>query len=943
MRKVGSREKNSRRDTYYKRISPYVLSSEAVVENDRTRTTQERNHASTNCQMPAQQDGVSGLNGSLGSSSLGWHFAARSAILWAMISWIAGPSPGQPFKVTGPYNVPANVVKNASVINLYMSNDWDHDSAPSAPAGETKEALDSWTQALIAGPYFTYAANDYGIGVPKFMGGFNNTFGCGIPSPGRQVSNWDVGSFVNCALTSTAFKNLNLTNPLANVFVDPRSMVLDPFNQTCIGNFSAYHGANQDLSTFLQPYTVIPANPVCLSDFKQMTSDISHEMIEALTDPAAPFGWVHRSGPLDLNIPHALKTGEVADICDPDDNGDRQVQNFQLPFAGGLLAVYWSNSLQACVPPPASSNPVISPALPTTSVLEDSNNVSLIISGSGFGAAPTLPQGLGTIPYFLLVDTSENFNAGSSIDGGGDTVQLRFPSWSDSTVEVQIPIQAAGSQGAVYSCDSLNFTIWNPATGASASGTYTLPGPTTAGIIDLTEIDSKVTGTVFLTNSFFGPFYTPTKMNLVVNQGNPREIVVGPQGYSIAFSAQATGPQTVQVNTAAPCSGAAGATATTATVTPTPIITKLTPDHGLANGSNNVTISGVGFTNVNAVQFGAQAARSFTVKSDTEIDAVTPAEAAGYVSVSVGANGTQNQWPPPCNTQTCPDLLQPSPAQYFFFVPGAPVLRNSQGCGTDWLTISGWYADGTPLANELLTITTSIPTFNPPSRLDSNGEAQVTLSTSQGGSVTVTFADGASSTTDIAATQCVPTSGFVNSHNSYSQFQACSTCGFQDAAVNYNQSQYCAVCGFQDGMLNPGTVAYYDVVSWGLMSGIGNQFLPNGAVTRAQLAASFARAAGPRAIAAAKRTFGVTNQSTLAAPEKTVTRAEAARFLNIVRQRPHGIKVSDPYRMFTRGDLARVLWTYLTRDLKLTPGSSPPKSLGPRGGKRDSAVGSNAH
>ena len=63
-------------------------------------------------------------------------------------------------------------------------------------------------------------------------------------------------------------------------------------------------------------------------------------------------------------------------------------------------------------------------------------------------------------------------------------------------------------------------------------------------------------------------------------------------------------------------------------------------------GNTTVTINGDGFTGATVVNFGALAAASFMVNSDSSITAVTPAEAAGTVDVSVTTpNGTTDITP----------------------------------------------------------------------------------------------------------------------------------------------------------------------------------------------------------------------------------------------------------------------------------------------------------
>ncbi len=64
-----------------------------------------------------------------------------------------------------------------------------------------------------------------------------------------------------------------------------------------------------------------------------------------------------------------------------------------------------------------------------------------------------------------------------------------------------------------------------------------------------------------------------------------------------------------------------------------PIQNTLNPTRGLVAGGLSVTITGDNFTGATSVTFGGTAAASFTVDSDTQITAVTPAHAAGAVDV----------------------------------------------------------------------------------------------------------------------------------------------------------------------------------------------------------------------------------------------------------------------------------------------------------------------
>jgi hypothetical protein len=66
-----------------------------------------------------------------------------------------------------------------------------------------------------------------------------------------------------------------------------------------------------------------------------------------------------------------------------------------------------------------------------------------------------------------------------------------------------------------------------------------------------------------------------------------------------------------------------------------PAVDGISPTGGPASGGTVVTITGCGFTGATAVQFGATPATTFTVNSDTQMHATSPAHAAGTVDVTV--------------------------------------------------------------------------------------------------------------------------------------------------------------------------------------------------------------------------------------------------------------------------------------------------------------------
>ena len=105
-------------------------------------------------------------------------------------------------------------------------------------------------------------------------------------------------------------------------------------------------------------------------------------------------------------------------------------------------------------------------------------------------------------------------------------------------------------------------------------------------------------------------------------------------------------------------------------VTSAPTVTNVTPNGGSTAGGTKVTITGSGFCTATAVDFGSTAASSFVIISDTEMQAVTPAEAAGTVDVTVtNAFGTSAT----------------SPADHFTFV----VTQSTAKCITTQPKLTG--------------------------------------------------------------------------------------------------------------------------------------------------------------------------------------------------------------------------------------------------------------
>ncbi|WP_022899088.1 IPT/TIG domain-containing protein [Humibacter albus] len=86
-----------------------------------------------------------------------------------------------------------------------------------------------------------------------------------------------------------------------------------------------------------------------------------------------------------------------------------------------------------------------------------------------------------------------------------------------------------------------------------------------------------------------------------------------------------------------------GTSADAFTYVAAPTIASVSPEQGPTAGGTTVTITGTGFAGAGAVQFGGAAAAAYTVDSDTQITATTPAHDAGHVDVTVNTVGGTSQ------------------------------------------------------------------------------------------------------------------------------------------------------------------------------------------------------------------------------------------------------------------------------------------------------------
>jgi hypothetical protein len=128
---------------------------------------------------------------------------------------------------------------------------------------------------------------------------------------------------------------------------------------------------------------------------------------------------------------------------------------------------------------------------------------------------------------------------------------------------------------------------------------------------------------------------------------NCQAIVTNANGQTYTLTAGDVGSTIRVQETASNASGpgTAAVSAATAVVSSTaggsPVIARIAPSSGPPAGGTSVTVTGSGFTGATRVAFGGVVATSFSVIADSEITAVSPAQAAGaHHMVVTGPGGT---------------------------------------------------------------------------------------------------------------------------------------------------------------------------------------------------------------------------------------------------------------------------------------------------------------
>jgi len=269
------------------------------------------------------------------------------------------------------------VAGHTSLHVMYWSSDWDGFNQPNFSQKNVNGFLSDWLKS----DYFDTSGQEYGVHSGHFADANQNFFL--LPAPGTSVNSLSIHSWATAMIqtpgTGVPFPCSN--DDVYAVMLPPQTEIDNKLNHTC-SSFGAYHlftpilvppfvcGLTDLGGIHISPYTIIPSQCATkdpgpsgfYNNFDELTMLMTHETIEAATDPIDSFltnvpligdvlslildlinadpAW------FDNNAGNLFTESESADICEFSPHKPEVWLN------NSLVAAYWSNKKNDCAAGP---------------------------------------------------------------------------------------------------------------------------------------------------------------------------------------------------------------------------------------------------------------------------------------------------------------------------------------------------------------------------------------------------------------------------------------------------------------------------------------------------------------------------------------------------------------------------------------------------------------
>jgi hypothetical protein len=271
-------------------------------------------------------------------------------------------------------DVGGRVQSSPQIENVYWDDNWNANN-PSSPSRTT---IDNFTSTIVGSSYLDHA-NQYGVHRGGFIGDDQSSSICGTQRPSGGVSFISLLTWITCEVqlpgTGVPYPD---ANTVYSIFMPEGSTVTGAIGATCSsGGAFAFHAWSAAFTIEIKiifpgipvpvptiqgyPFTVVPASCAIantgfpIKNVVDGMSDLwSHELVEASTDPFPPTGWIDNSKFDINNLPQVFSEGEAGDICSS--IGDVPTTPVRMAGNNLVVAPYWSNADNACVPLGATFN-----------------------------------------------------------------------------------------------------------------------------------------------------------------------------------------------------------------------------------------------------------------------------------------------------------------------------------------------------------------------------------------------------------------------------------------------------------------------------------------------------------------------------------------------------------------------------------------------------------
>jgi hypothetical protein len=604
------------------------------------------------------------------------------------------------------YCTSGSCVNNTPVfVNVYWDSSaaqWDKDAAAAGVPDATVGRIDGLTNALVHSQYFS-GLLQYGVGnvsaAPSVVAS-----NCGPPPPTIEAAFSAMPGLVPCVVAS--HPALNNASTVLNVLLPPQ--VTSSSSAWCDPSNPKSTSARHDL--YVNPgvsATFTPTNPACNNGVSNVFAVMTHEMVEAATDPNVNSGYGWR---MDDDVT------EIADVCKSSE-----------PFLYGSVDEYFANNINAC-----TSGFSLTPPSSNGSVCGSGGRMRITLNGAMGGVPFDVVNGSSRSLYVhAVVSGSHNWAAGHSQFFPPDDVGFGAIRWSTPSSVVLDGFDAAYNTFSslhISPGDRIDLTIWSPSTGQFQTTHVTAPNPTDVKDLHVKPIPHPSLPPWILFGDTVSVLGTLVDVGgcgvegvpVVVTSNDPSATTSNTRSSSDGIFTtpyqpkDAAGHHTVKVT--APVM-------TSTTIDVHPVATTLSSVIGDVMGGQLITLLGAGYVaGRTQVQFrptipskkqgGPMPADAVivSVPDSTRLTLRTPASPLRPPGI-VGASRPQAGV---VDVVALVDGVASIALSYRYIVPYQPVFTYyPKACGMPQLTVDAYQPDGTE-ASEQVTLTAGYAALQPP-------------------------------------------------------------------------------------------------------------------------------------------------------------------------------------------------------------------------------------